>query len=102
MAASAADRLGYPLDPALHDEAFAGAGEPRPHYGPVLAALAERDLAGEAERVRRTVAATGCRFGATPFRVDPVPRVFAHAEWAPLAAGLEQRVRALDAFLADV
>ena len=102
MATSAADPLAYRLEPGVHDEAFAADGEPRPHYAPVLAALAERDPAGEADRVRRAVGATGCRFGATPFRVDPVPRVLTHAEWAPLAAGLEQRVRALDAFLDDV
>ena len=100
--ATAADPTAYPLDPALRDEAFAAEGEPRAAYEQLLAALAERDLAAEAERVRLAVAATGCRFGATPFRVDPVPRVLTHDEWAPLAAGLEQRVRALDAFLADV
>ncbi len=102
MATSAADPLAYPLEDGVHDEGFAAAGEPRPHYRPVVAALAERDLAGETERVRRAVDATGCRFGPTPFRVDAVPRVLTHAEWAPLAAGLEQRVRALDAFLRDV
>ena len=36
------------------------------------------------------------------FRLDPVPRVIVWDEWAPLAAGLAQRVRALDRFVADV
>ncbi len=102
VATSAGDLLAYPLAPGVHDEAFAAEGEPRPAYVGVLGELAGRDLGGEAERVRDAVEATGCQFGAAPFRVDPVPRVLAHAEWAPLAAGLEQRVRALDAFLADV
>ncbi|MCV2489635.1 circularly permuted type 2 ATP-grasp protein [Geodermatophilus sp. YIM 151500] len=34
--------------------------------------------------------------------LDPVPRVLHAAEWARLAAGVEQRHRALNAFLADV
>ena len=33
---------------------------------------------------------------------DLIPRVIPAAEWRRLAAGLAQRVRALDAFLADV
>jgi carboxylate-amine ligase len=36
------------------------------------------------------------------FAVDPVPRVLAADEWVPLAAGLAQRVDALNRFLADV
>src|SRR4051794_38574507 len=37
-----------------------------------------------------------------PFHLDPVPRVIAGADWEPLEAGLIQRVRALDAWCADV
>ena len=37
-----------------------------------------------------------------PFRLDPVPRLIQLEEWAPLAAVLAQRVRALDRFVADV
>src|SRR5207253_2237620 len=33
---------------------------------------------------------------------DIIPRALARAEWNGLAAGLEQRVRALNAFLGDV
>ena len=33
---------------------------------------------------------------------DIVPRIFAAAEWARLSAGLEQRVRAINAFIDDV
>ena len=39
--------------------------------------------------------------GAAEFLVDPVPRVLGAGEWAALEAGLTQRVRALDAFVAD-
>jgi uncharacterized circularly permuted ATP-grasp superfamily protein len=34
--------------------------------------------------------------------LDLLPRIIPAAEWAPLEAGLKQRVRALDAFLQDV
>ena len=36
------------------------------------------------------------------FLLDPIPRVIPAAEWDPLAAGLAQRVRALEAWCADV
>ena len=90
----------------LYDEAFAAPGEPRPHYAGVLSELAGVDLDTATRRVRDDVARDGCCFGdggeSEPFAVDAVPRVLPAAEWEPLAAGLEQRVRALDAFLADV
>jgi carboxylate-amine ligase len=38
---------------------------------------------------------------AVPLHVDPVPRVVDGAEWDRLAAGLAQRVRAVEAFLRD-
>jgi uncharacterized circularly permuted ATP-grasp superfamily protein len=40
--------------------------------------------------------------GEDEFRVDPIPRLITGADWAPLAAGLAQRVRGLEAFVADV
>ncbi len=36
------------------------------------------------------------------FHLDPVPRLISAADWAALEAGLAQRVRALDAWCADV
>jgi uncharacterized circularly permuted ATP-grasp superfamily protein len=84
----------------VFDEAFEARGEPRASHATVLDRLAGRDLNQTARQVRERVG--DCTFGEdTPFRIDPVPRVIAAAEWEPLAAGLEQRVRALDAFLAD-
>ncbi|HEX2084043.1 MAG TPA: circularly permuted type 2 ATP-grasp protein, partial [Solirubrobacteraceae bacterium] len=89
----------------LFDEAFAARGRPRRPYAGVLERLADRDLRRTLTEVHRRLDEDGCRFGrgedAEPFRVDLVPRVITAAEWEPLAAGLEQRVRALDAFLAD-
>jgi uncharacterized circularly permuted ATP-grasp superfamily protein len=56
--------------------------------------------------VREALDGRGVNFrsagGAAEFLVDPVPRVLGAAEWAELEAGLAQRVRALDAFVADV
>jgi uncharacterized circularly permuted ATP-grasp superfamily protein len=48
------------------------------------------------------VAAEGVTFGDGPFHLDPVPRVISADDWSALEAGLLQRVRALDAFCADV
>jgi uncharacterized circularly permuted ATP-grasp superfamily protein len=48
------------------------------------------------------VAAADVTFGDGPFVLDPVPRVISAADWGSLEAGLLQRVRALDAFCADV
>jgi uncharacterized circularly permuted ATP-grasp superfamily protein len=89
--------------PAGYDEAFAASGTPRPHYAPLLAALDGHDLELLAERVTRQMRSTGATFGSGElFRLDPVPRLVTAAEWAELEAGLAQRVRALDAFVADV
>ena len=71
----------------------------------VRAALAGADLTRLAAQAASGVADAGMRIvGATGpehLRVDPVPRVLDGAEWDRLAAGLAQRVRALEAFLRD-
>lgn len=89
----------------FYDEAFVARGRPRPHYRPVLEALEGADL----DRVKRAICAdldrAGVAFraadGLTPFAIDPVPRILTSAEWAEVEAGLVQRVRALNAFVAD-
>ena len=102
-----------PPPPAAHydpgsffDEAFAAPEAPRDAYEPILERLEEVGLERARGRVRERLVAEGCTFGegadAEPFRLDPVPRVLTATEWEPLACGLEQRVRALDAFLADL
>lgn len=56
-------------------------------------------------RVNALLAERGVRFGGDEghaFRADPVPRTLEAAEWDEIAAGLAQRIRALDAFVADV
>lgn len=89
------------LGPAL-DEAHAPDGGDREHYAAVLAAVRERG-AGDLARDLRD--AHDMRHGAAGsdrhFAFDPVPRVIAADEWAAFSRGLAQRVRALDAFVAD-
>ena len=85
----------------VFDEAFEASGEPRASYAHVLDRLNDRDLDRTVGEVRERLGEDGCRFGDEPFRIDLVPRVIAAEEWEPLARGLEQRVRALDAFLDD-
>jgi uncharacterized circularly permuted ATP-grasp superfamily protein len=51
--------------------------------------------------VTERIATAGARFGSDPLAVCPVPRLFEADEWAALAAGLAQRVRALSAFVED-
>jgi uncharacterized circularly permuted ATP-grasp superfamily protein len=67
--------------------------------------LAGLDLTRLADRVASDLRGRGVTFptvsGDDDFRVDPVPRLITAAEWAPLAAGLAQRVRALERFVDD-
>jgi carboxylate-amine ligase len=91
------------------DEAIQYGGQPRPAYrqlftkldelGPRL--LAERGLARDA-----WTSSSGMNFGVggeqRPFPVDPIPRIVAAHEWNLLKEGLNQRARAIEAFLRDV
>jgi uncharacterized circularly permuted ATP-grasp superfamily protein len=101
---------GYPAAPA--DEAVDRAGRLTAGYaalGPVLERLGASGLAAAAaalagERAARGLSVTGWTDGRQrvhPFPLDPLPRIVPRREWAELAAGVEQRHRALNAFLAD-
>ena len=87
------------------DEAFDADGTARPAYAAVLAALRAASPAAAAEEIAAGVQRDGVVHGAGdsahPLAVDAVPRVFGPGEWARLAAGLEQRIRALEAFVSD-
>jgi uncharacterized circularly permuted ATP-grasp superfamily protein len=91
---------------ALYDEGFAAPGTPREHYVAVLERLADTDLDEAVVLLRRRLLDSGCTFGEgeqeEAFAIDLVPRIITPEEWVVLAAGLEQRVHALDAFLHDV
>ena len=95
------------LDPELlagHDEAFGPDGAPRPAYEPLFAQLSGRDLDELAAAAGRAAAGRGIDFGAGTDRlhVDALPRLVGAEEWASLRAGLGQRARALNEFIADV
>ena len=100
-------RGGERYDPEdLYDEGFSAAGLPREHYVDVLGGLARTDLDASVVEVRRHLLEGGCTFGwgerREAFPVDLIPRILTPEEWVVLAAGVEQRVQALDAFLHDV
>jgi len=96
----------------LADEAIDSSGRLTGEYavlGPWLERLGTAGLAAVAtaladERRGRGVVVSGWADGRQrvhPFPLDPLPRILAAAEWARVAAGVEQRHRALNAFLAD-
>ena len=89
--------------PGGYDEAFDAHGDARPHYRELMAALAGAQLDVLADRVSAHMRSSGATFGdGEPFRLDPIPRLLTALEWAELETGLAQRLRALDAFVADV
>ena len=96
---------GYEPTGGAVDEAFDADGAVRPAYAAALAALEAAQPAALAEAIEAGVKRDGVVHGAGdeahPLAVDAVPRVFAAGEWARLADGLAQRVRALEAFVAD-
>src|SRR3954451_23498816 len=97
---------GYPRGAEGYDEAVDQHGRPRPPYARALRALAGRELDALKTRVVEHVADEGVCFhsadGDEAFLIDPVPRVIDTAEWTSIEAGLAQRVRALNHFVADV
>ena len=91
---------------STYDDAVAPDGAVRPHARAVMDAVLAHDLATLVTGMQDEIADLGIDFGSIDgndtWHVDPVPRVIAAADWDHLEAGLAQRVRALDAFVADV
>ena len=96
---------GYPVREGIFDEGFAPDGRPRPAARPGLEAVVRAGAVELPERIGRSLHRAGVRFssveGDHQFYVDPVPRVITAADWEPVKRGLAQRVRALNAFVAD-
>jgi uncharacterized circularly permuted ATP-grasp superfamily protein len=101
---------GYPASSA--DEAVGPDGRLRDDYavlGPALERLGVDGLTAAAaaiavEREAREVTVASWSDGrqtVQPLPLDPFPRIVPAADWARVAAGAEQRHRALNAFLAD-
>ncbi len=95
--------------PPAWDEMFDAPGTARASYREIHAALAQMtqdELRGRTEALASSYLAQGVTFDFAgeerPFPLDAVPRVIAQDEWATVEAGVKQRVRALEAFLADV
>jgi uncharacterized circularly permuted ATP-grasp superfamily protein len=89
--------------PSPYDEAYDETGNPRPHYAELLGSVG--DPGALADRVKQRLRGRGVTFGGAPdglFALDPVPRLLTAAEWSELQVGVAQRIRALDAFVADV
>jgi carboxylate-amine ligase len=96
----------YRREPRGYDEAVDGDGRPRSSHAGALRALEGHDLEALAATVDEQVAGEGVCFhsagGDQAFLIDPVPRVLDADEWDAIEAGLCQRVRALNRFVADV
>src|SRR3954470_7423524 len=71
-----------------------------------LARMTQSELRGRTEALASSYLAQGVTFDFAgeerPFPLDAVPRLIAQQEWARIDSGVKQRVRALEAFLADV
>ena len=98
---------GYPSGPA-YDEMFGADGLPHPHMRALhgaLQTLTADDLVRRAEARDRSFRDQGVTFSHSGaewvFPLDLIPRLIPAAEWASIEAGVVQRVRALEAFLAD-
>jgi uncharacterized circularly permuted ATP-grasp superfamily protein len=98
----------YPMS-AAWDEMFARPGVPRQPYESLFATLqplAPADLRYRADQLARVFTDRGVTFAYAgeerPFPLDLVPRIIDALEWDLLIRAVRQRVRALEAFLADV
>jgi uncharacterized circularly permuted ATP-grasp superfamily protein len=98
----------YPLGRAW-DEVLAAPGEPRATQAALLGVLNQlgpEELTARQEALARVFLDRGVTFALggeeQPFPLDVVPRVLEAAEWRTIERGVSQRVRALEAFLADV
>ena len=98
---------------APYDEMIDPAGDVRPHYAALarrVASLSDEDLAERQRRLERFFLLQGSTFtvyGAESsteriIPTDLLPRIIPAAEWATIEAGLVQRLRALNMFLADI
>lgn len=91
------------------DEMFDRSGTPRAPYREIYEALSimsQEELRGRADALARSYLAQGVTFDFAgeerPFPLDAVPRVITADSWNHVETGVKQRVRALEAFLADV
>ena len=91
------------------DEMFESKAVARKSYKEIYATLArmtQEELRGRTDALGASYLAQGVTFDFAgeerPFPLDAVPRVIDQAEWKNVEAGIAQRVRALERFLADI
>jgi len=91
------------------DEMFSQPGTARTAYKEIYASLAQmtqEELRGRTDALASSYLAQGVTFDFAgeerPFPLDAVPRVIEQQEWVEVDAGVRQRVKALEAFLADI
>ncbi|PRY17238.1 circularly permuted type 2 ATP-grasp protein [Kineococcus rhizosphaerae] len=91
------------------DEMFDDAGRPRPEWRALASALSElpaAELRARADQLASTFLDRGVTFDYAgeerPFPLDVVPRIIDAVQWERVERGVAQRVRVLEAFLADV
>ncbi|MGN7862694.1 circularly permuted type 2 ATP-grasp protein [Microbacterium sp. 22303] len=106
---TAGSRSGSPWDEMFdaHDAgAELAARDPYRSIHRALSDMSADDLQGRVEALAGAYLSQGVTFDFAgeerPFPLDVVPRVIASDEWREVDLGVAQRVRALEAFLADV
>lgn len=99
----------YPTSSSTFDEAVAADGQVRAAYDQVATQFEEfglDDVRTRAEYVSKSYHDQGVTFDyegeERPFPLDIVPRIIEASTWSHVEEGVGQRVRALEAFLADV
>lgn len=95
-----------PIVTAHYDEWHDSVGHLDERYDEFFERFSADVLTDVSRRIARRLGDAGCNFrsadGLTPFHVDPVPRLLSCREWATVSAGAEQRVKALEHFIADI
>ena len=91
------------------DEMLDDTGVPRPEWAALFETLREfpaTELRARADQLASTFLDRGVTFDYAgeerPFPLDVVPRIIEAQQWARVERGVAQRVRVLEAFLADV
>ncbi len=106
----AADDLfaNYPTAAGVYDEMLGGGSVRRPYVNLSRAAagFTADEMRSRSDYLSSTYLDQGVTFDVggeeRPFPLDIVPRIVAEDVWAGISAGVKQRVKALEAFLADV
>ena len=98
---------------ANYDELYDATGAPRPHYAKVAASLARIDrdeILARVQAINTALLQRGVTFTVYAdsagtervFPFDIIPRIITPSEWSRIERGIQQRVRAINAFLYDV